>query len=159
MSHTVTVVAVEDIPAGATAEVHIGARSTVYRARPDDPIAFATAAAERARDIRAGWNQQDRYPEAPVGADDLLHLAWGIIANVGVHGDGWEGQHPEWVQAAIRWRNAYFDTLPRTVGVGPPTATVAPPEPWQGDLPGGGSLRPRPFTPPPGEGDDGAVAG
>ncbi len=128
-------VAVENIPAGSVVEVAVGARSTVYRYRPGDPIAFATAAADHARQVRAGWDQADRYQGSavPEDAGELLDLAWGIIANVGVHGDGWEGQHPSWVQAAIRWRNAYLDTLARTVlpGVAEPVGAVEPPPaPW-----------------------------
>lgn len=121
-------VAVEDIPAGDVVEVTVGARTMVCRDRPGDPIAFATAAAEHGRRVRAGWNQDDRYG-AGVRVDDvgeLLYLAWTIIANAGVHQGGWEGLHPEWVQAAIRWRNAYHDTLPRTV----PVAAMVPPPSW-----------------------------
>jgi hypothetical protein len=77
-------------------------------------------ASARAAKIRASWNQDDRYgPDVRVDrAGDLLELAWTIIANAGVHGEGWEGQHPTWVQAAIRWRNAYHDMLPRTAVAG-----------------------------------------
>ena len=41
----------------------------------------------------------------------LLELAWGVIANVGVHRDGWKGQHPEWVKAAEDWRESYHRWL------------------------------------------------
>lgn len=40
-------------------------------------------------------------------AEDLLHAAWGVIANVGHRVGGWEDQHAEWVQAAVRWRENY----------------------------------------------------
>lgn len=104
--------------AGQMVDVFVGpwaARTVVRPAR--DPAGHALAVAEQAREVRGSWDQEDRYPSAvaPKDAGELLHLAWGIIANVGVHHDGWEGQHREWVQAAIRWRNAYFDfdTVPR----------------------------------------------
>lgn len=42
---------------------------------------------------------------------DLLEAAWGIIANAGVHHGGWDSQHPEWVEAAIRWRDRYHEWL------------------------------------------------
>lgn len=44
-------------------------------------------------------------------ADRLLDLAWGVITNAGLHGDGWLGEHPEWVQAAVRWREDYHAYL------------------------------------------------
>jgi hypothetical protein len=42
--------------------------------------------------------------------DDLLEAAWGIIANA--NGGNWEDADPEWRAAAIRWRDAYHETLP-----------------------------------------------
>ncbi len=44
-------------------------------------------------------------------ADDLLEMAWVIIANGGVHKGGWESQDPEWVEAATNWRDEYFGYL------------------------------------------------
>lgn len=41
--------------------------------------------------------------------DDLVHAAWGIIANAG-NGD-WSRETPEWQVAAARWRDAYNDSL------------------------------------------------
>jgi hypothetical protein len=38
--------------------------------------------------------------------DELCTAAWGIIANV--HGGDWEKESPEWLEAAIRWRDDYF---------------------------------------------------
>lgn len=43
---------------------------------------------------------------------DLLYEAWAVIANAGAHQGGWPAQHPEWVAAAERWRDAWHATLP-----------------------------------------------
>lgn len=42
-----------------------------------------------------------------------LEQAWNIIANVGVHvRNNWDSEHPEWVAAALRWRDEmYFPWL------------------------------------------------
>lgn len=37
--------------------------------------------------------------------DELLDLAWGLIANAG--GGNWNNEKPEWVEAAKRWRDRY----------------------------------------------------
>jgi hypothetical protein len=37
--------------------------------------------------------------------DDLLHVAWAIIANTG--GGDWSNQTEEWRNAATRWRNLF----------------------------------------------------
>ncbi len=49
--------------------------------------------------------------------DELLEAAWGLIANVneGV----WDLQSAEWQEAAGRWREDYFKTLPTTKTVDP----------------------------------------
>jgi len=40
--------------------------------------------------------------------DELLEAAWGIIANA--YGGDWDkAQHPDWKQAAERWRDNYHD--------------------------------------------------
>ncbi len=39
---------------------------------------------------------------------DLLYVAWGVIANAGMKtGRGWDSEHPEWVNAAERWREKW----------------------------------------------------
>ena len=44
-----------------------------------------------------------------IDVDDMVMTAWGIIANAGMKvGTGWESQHPEWVEAAERWRDEMF---------------------------------------------------
>jgi len=48
--------------------------------------------------------------------DDLLELAWGIIANA--NGGDWDKATPEWHDAAERWRDRYFAILP-TCSSGP----------------------------------------
>ena len=42
--------------------------------------------------------------------DDLLELAWGLIANA--NGGDWDRATPTWHSAAIRWRDRYSETLP-----------------------------------------------
>ncbi len=42
--------------------------------------------------------------------DDLLEVAWGIIANA--NGGDWDKATPEWKEAAERWRDRYFAVLP-----------------------------------------------
>jgi hypothetical protein len=44
---------------------------------------------------------------------DCLEMAWVVIANVGVHKEGWKGQHPEWVKAAEKWRDDYHKLAKR----------------------------------------------
>jgi hypothetical protein len=44
-------------------------------------------------------------------SDDLLYAAWCVIANVGLHRGGWETQHPEWQEAAKRWRDQWHRYL------------------------------------------------
>lgn len=39
--------------------------------------------------------------------NQLLYEAWAVIANAGTHLGGWEAQHPEWVEAATRWRDRW----------------------------------------------------
>lgn len=41
----------------------------------------------------------------------LLYEAWCVIANVGWHQGGWGAQHPEWLAAAIRWRDGWHAWL------------------------------------------------
>ena len=42
---------------------------------------------------------------------DLLELAWGVIANAG--GGDWDKESKEWQNAAVRWRDCYFASLPK----------------------------------------------
>ena len=43
------------------------------------------------------------------GYHDLIETAWGIIANSG--GGNWENENPEWVRAAVKWRQRYHSML------------------------------------------------
>lgn len=52
---------------------------------------------------------QDQQGDAK---DNLLEAAWGLIANA--NEGNWDSALPEWQEAAVRWRDAYFATLPRT---------------------------------------------
>lgn len=38
---------------------------------------------------------------------DLLSDAWAVIANAGVHHGNWDAEHPDWVEAAERWRDRW----------------------------------------------------
>ncbi len=60
---------------------------------------------------------------------DLLEFAWGIIANAG--GGDWEKESKEWRDAAIRWRDAYFISLPKVSQASSeqPTQNIPPEEP------------------------------
>lgn len=49
-------------------------------------------------------------PEGEV--EDLLYTAWTVIANVS-HGN-WSEQSDDWVQAAVRWRDAWHRHLDAT---------------------------------------------
>jgi hypothetical protein len=42
-------------------------------------------------------------------SDDLLELAWAIIANAG--GGDWDKESEEWRNAAAKWRDRYFNSL------------------------------------------------
>lgn len=42
---------------------------------------------------------------------ELLGLAWGVIANAGLHHGGWGHEHPEWVEAAEQWRDRWHALL------------------------------------------------
>lgn len=77
--------------------------------------------------------QTDSQPPivAPTSPDDLLDLAWGLIANAS-EGD-WDREHPDWKAAAERWRDLWHARLdaqrkPTVAGEGP--RPVAPREPW-----------------------------
>ena len=74
--------------------------------------------------VRADTPEGDRQPtggdvarqphQVPQDIADMLEQAWNIIANAGLHLGGWEAQHVEWVQAAMRWRDEqYFPWLKR----------------------------------------------
>lgn len=68
-----------------------------------------------------GWNGGElrliRWPlpkkrkreKKKMNANELLELAWGIIANAG--GGNWEKETAEWQDAAVRWRDNYFKYL------------------------------------------------
>jgi len=53
---------------------------------------------------------------------DQLEMAWVVIANVGVHKDGWNGQHEDWVKTAEKWRDDYHKAVP---GVDEPSTPEA----------------------------------
>jgi hypothetical protein len=44
-----------------------------------------------------------------VEADELLYLAWGVIANV--RNGNWEGESDEWQAAAVRWRDRWSASI------------------------------------------------
>lgn len=47
---------------------------------------------------------------------DMLEQAWNIIANAGLHQGGWDAAHPEWIEAAAKWRDeSYHPWLSRHV--------------------------------------------
>jgi hypothetical protein len=56
-------------------------------------------------------------------ATDLLYRAWTVIANAGHHRGGWDVEHPEWVEAAEKWRDAW---LALDIQAGPPEAPLDP---------------------------------
>lgn len=65
---------------------------------------------------RVATAEQDaprQYGAVSAEIADMLERAWNIIANVGVHvRNNWDSEHPEWVEAAQRWRDEqYFPWL------------------------------------------------
>ena len=50
-----------------------------------------------------------RLEKTAIEKDELLELAWGLIANAGE--GSWEREHPFWVKAAERWRDRYHAML------------------------------------------------
>lgn len=56
--------------------------------------------------LRASSSAEPREPER---VTDLEESAWGLIANA--NEGNWEAAHPEWKDAAIRWREAYHAKL------------------------------------------------
>lgn len=44
--------------------------------------------------------------------DELCETAWGLIANA--YGGDWELANTDWQGAAIRWRDRWHKTLPKT---------------------------------------------
>jgi hypothetical protein len=51
-------------------------------------------------------------------------MLWVVLANVGMHKDttcGWRAQHPEWLEAAVKWRDNYFEAE-RRCGPPPPSS-------------------------------------
>lgn len=57
--------------------------------------------------------------------NDHLYIAWGVIANVGLHYGGWAHEHPQWVEAAIRWREEFHRLTGVTVDEPPAPGTEA----------------------------------
>jgi hypothetical protein len=56
-------------------------------------------------DFLAGWEARAHE------ADELLYLAWTVIANAGQGMGGWKHESTEWVGAAERWRDRWHDFL------------------------------------------------
>lgn len=44
-----------------------------------------------------------------IAKDDLLEMAWTIIANA--HGGNWELGNDDWIEAAVKWRKSYFSYI------------------------------------------------
>lgn len=63
------------------------------------------------RDERSRWRWESLSDEPPIrsGVDQLLESAWGIIANAGE--GSWDREHPDWKDAAVKWREDYFAYL------------------------------------------------
>lgn len=77
---------------------------------------------EKAAVVVAWLNAQQRAQAGGLPeVDDLLGMAWTIIANCGVKvSAGWEDQDPEWVAAAEKWRDQYHRWLDKRYGVEAP---------------------------------------
>lgn len=58
---------------------------------------------------------------------DLLLDAWGVIANAGVHRGNWDAEHPDWVEAAEKWRDRWHLVTGVTSLDGPLLPNPAPP--------------------------------
>jgi hypothetical protein len=39
---------------------------------------------------------------------DMIEQAWNIIANAGLHQGGWDHENPEWIEAAIKFRDTHY---------------------------------------------------
>lgn len=63
--------------------------------------------------------------------DELLELAWGLLANAG-DGD-WTKETAQWQEAAARWRERYFQASPRSQ----PATPYTPEQLARGDVLGG----------------------
>lgn len=62
--------------------------------------------------------------ETKLGAmRNAAEMLWVVLAAVGVHmGRDWSNEHPEWREAAVKWRDAYF-AAERACAPNPPTST------------------------------------
>ncbi len=67
-------------------------------------------------DFLAGWEARDALAEEfavaegrAVEADELLYLAWTVIANAG--GGNWHTESEEWEDAAVRWRDRWSASI------------------------------------------------
>lgn len=47
--------------------------------------------------------------------DDLLFMAWEVIANVGLHQGNWDQQHRDWVRYAKQWRDRWHEQMKITI--------------------------------------------
>jgi hypothetical protein len=56
---------------------------------------------------------------------EQLEIAWGVIANAG-DGD-WDKESRRWQDAAIKWRDSYFSSLPRNNTIAEQPNTHRPP--------------------------------
>lgn len=80
------------------------------------------------REARADWlaarhdlEQDVPEPDEVIDtADELLYVAWGIIANA--HGGRWDEADPVWKTAAINWRDRWHARLDATKGTDDPFA-------------------------------------
>lgn len=71
-------------------------------AHTDDNRAWADIAHE-------ARTERDAALEREAKLLDLAEMAWGIIANA--YGGNWDLSHPDWKQAAEKWRNQYHAAL------------------------------------------------
>ncbi len=80
------------------------------------PAKQAAESIARSRDEDAAHELDLMFIQGAIDAataklSEELELAWGIIANV--HGGDWDKESKEWQDAAIRWRDRYFASLPK----------------------------------------------
>ncbi len=70
-------------------------------------------------------------PTHPPNLTDAAEMLWVVVANVS--GGDWTQQTPEWREAAARWRDYYFASLPATPEATAPPAPAVSPTPQEGE--------------------------
>lgn len=86
-------------------EFVIARRDFLTRFMPKPQEIFSAGADAHSVSYRQGYEAGVKAATADNRANDLLHTAWGIIANV--HGGDWDKAPANWRDAAVRWRNDY----------------------------------------------------